>query len=153
MKKITLLLLAVIFSLSSTHVLALDLDKLANAVGGGSSKEDTKNPQKKSGFEDQLFGKVEEKVEKITDRLESRLDKYEKKFDEYEEKIDKAEKATDRIVATINSLDSSKLHEYAKYAKIAAIAVTSVFGLLLLLLILVSVQLMKANCRLKKMNH
>jgi hypothetical protein len=141
MKKISLAALTLIFSLACNSASALNLDKLADAVN------DSGNGSKKASVLDKAFDdvteKLEKKVEKVTEKLEKRLDKY-------EEKIEKAEEATDKVVKLVDSLDASKLKEYAALAKTVAIIVAAVFGLFILLLIAVFVQLLKVNKTLKK---
>jgi hypothetical protein len=156
MKKI-IPLLSLILALSTTSALAIDLNKIADAVDSVSSQNDQKNGQKKplANLDENLLNgvvsKVEERINKITDKLEGRVTKYEKKFDEYEGKIDKAEKATDRIIKTIESVDASKIQQIAMTAKHVAIGVAVVFLVLIVLLVLVLVQLVRVGCLLKRM--
>jgi peptidoglycan hydrolase CwlO-like protein len=158
MKKILPLTLAIALIFSGNLAFAINLDNIAGAIESATSGDNGKNNSNKkstspiANIQNDLFGKVEEKADKIIGKIENKIDKFDKKFDAYESKIDKAEKATDRIIAMINSLDSSKVKEYANMVKYTLIGMAIFFMTMTILLIAVFVQLLKVNCQLKKTN-
>jgi peptidoglycan hydrolase CwlO-like protein len=145
-KSLTLLFVASAF-LASTPALAINLDKIAGAVGSvaSSDKGGGKNPV------DEVVGKIEQRIDKVVGKVEERIEKYEKKIDSYENKLDQAEKAIDRVTAEINNFDKSQIDKYLKMAKIAVIGLILVFVSSLVLLVVIFVQTMRINAKLAKM--
>ena len=113
MKKIIALILTTLV-LSSNQAFALDLDKIAGAVnaaaGGGSGQQKKGSPL--ASIQDNVVGKLEEKINKVTDRIEQKVENYEKKFDEYGKKLDEAEKAVDKVTKTINNFQLAQFEKY-----------------------------------------
>ncbi len=139
-------------ALSVNQAFAIDLDKLAGAVQSATAGN---NNQKNSGLplgniQDQLLGKVEEKINKVTDRIEGRIEKYEKKFDAYEKKIDKAEKATDQVIKTMEKFNQSEIANYIVMAKYAAIAFAIIFISSFVMLIVIFMNSIKTKRLLRK---
>ncbi len=154
MKKV-ISLLALILALSVTSVWAVDLNKIANAVGNVATNDNQKNDQKNSGL---VFAKLEENliegsIAKAEGKLGKIIDRIEGKVARYEEKADKAEKVSDNILQIIESLDSAKVHRLVTIAKYVAITVAAVILILIVLLVLVFVELLKVNSRLKKIER